>query len=176
MKIKKWADFKSINEEDEFEEEDINDEGEGNDEGEDLLKDNPSSYIKKAFKILKAKLERIANDEINIELLSFDQSESKAHKSLTTKFKDDVNHYTFIITVDLKYVIDLIKTLDNPSPMDIQSCFVKFKKYDSDYNLIGEITKNLNIEDIDYDLFMELNSEVDDIYGSDNDDFEIEYE
>ena len=59
---------------------------------------------------------------------------------------------------------------------DIKMAFIKFKKYDANTDdLIGQITKNVEIKKIDEDFLVDLKIELDDEF-SDDEEFEIETE
>jgi hypothetical protein len=63
------------------------------------------------------------------------------------------------------------------SPDDIETCQVRFKKYDSDtFNLMGEIVKTVKVKDVDEDLLVELKLKIDEEFGSEEEEFEIETE
>jgi hypothetical protein len=55
-------------------------------------------------------------------------------------------------------------------------CYIKFKKYDLDtFEVIGQITKNVKIKDIDEEFLVDLKIEMDDQFGEEEE-FEIETE
>ena len=59
---------------------------------------------------------------------------------------------------------------------DIKMAYVKFKKYDSNTDdLIGQITKNVEIKKIDEDFLIDLKIEIDDKFGEEEE-FKIETE
>ena len=102
---------------------------------------------------------------------------SKMYDSLTVKFSDDNNTYTLIIIVDIKEGIPKDKEKDFDID-DIEKCYVKFKKYDLDtFEVIGQITKNVEVKKIDEDFLIDLKIELDEKFGDeDEDEFEIETE
>ena len=61
---------------------------------------------------------------------------------------------------------------------DIKKCYVKFKKYniEQDFNLVGEISKTVDIKDINDDFLVSLKIELDDEYGDETEDLDIETE
>ena len=63
------------------------------------------------------------------------------------------------------------------SPDDIETCQVRFKKYDADtFNLMGEIVKTVKVKDVDEDLLVELKLKIDEEFGAEEEEFEIETE
>jgi hypothetical protein len=109
--------------------------------------------------------------------LSLESSEiskySKLYDSLTVTFRDDNFMYTMIIMIDIKEGIPKDKE-KNFGIDDIENCYIKFKKYDLDnIELIGEISKNVKVKDIDEEFIIDLKIELDDTFG-DEEEFEIE--
>lgn len=112
--------------------------------------------------------------------LSLESSEiskySKLYDSLTVTFSDDNFMYTMIIMIDIKEGIPKDKEKDFTID-DIENCYIKFKKYDLDnIELIGEISKNVKVKDIDEEFIIDLKIELDDTFGDDEEEFEIETE
>lgn len=100
---------------------------------------------------------------------------SKMYDSLTVKFSDDAGLYNLLVTIDLK---DALPTDPNKdySFKDIKKCSIKFKKYDLDtFEVIGQLTKNTEIEKISEDFLINLKIEIDETFG-DKEEFEIETE
>ena len=55
-----------------------------------------------------------------------------------------------------------------------KKCFIKFKKYDEEtFDLVGELTKNCNIDDINEDFIIQLKIDVEKD-GSEEKELEIE--
>jgi hypothetical protein len=137
---------------------------------------NFEKTIKKAKTDGKNKEDKLSFSDLGVVLNSSELSKfSKMMKSLDIKFSDDSASYDLYIAVSLK---DAIPTQDKEfSADDIKKCFVKFKKYDIDtFEVIGQLTKNVDIKDIDEDFLVDLKIEIDKEFGSDEDDFEIEME
>jgi hypothetical protein len=112
--------------------------------------------------------------------LSLESSEiskySKLYDSLTVTFRDDNFMYTMIIMIDIKEGIPKDKEKDFGID-DIENCYIKFKKYDLDnIELIGEISKNVKVKDIDEEFIIDLKIELDDTFGDEEEEFEIETE
>lgn len=148
------------------------------------IHDTPESYISTLLNKLKTKIinmfesddsgEEISFQDLNVSLESADVSKySKLYDSLTIKFSDQDFAYTMIIIIDIKEAIP--KDLDKDFEIDdIKKCYVKFKKYDLDnFNLLGNIDKNVEVNKISKDFIIDLKLEVDDIFGSDEE-FKIE--
>jgi hypothetical protein len=165
------------------------------------LQDTPENYISIVLNKLKKKLDKVfdykedSDDEflkpeelkrVNSDKMSFkdlgvrlESSEmskySKLYDSLTIKFSDDQNTYTLIIMIDIKEAIPEDKEKDFDPLEDIKKCYVKFKKYDLDtFEIIGQLSRNVKIKDIDEDFIIDLKIEIDDSFDESDDEFEIE--
>lgn len=165
------------------------------------LQDTPENYISIVLSKLKKKIDRMFDykeesedqvlkpeelKKVNSDNMSFkdlgvrlESSEiskySKLYDSLTIKFTDDENTYTLIIMIDIKEAIPEDKEKDFDPLEDIKNCYIKFKKYDLDtFDILGQLSKNVKIKDIDEDFIIDLKIEIDDKF--DEDDFEIETE
>jgi len=91
-------------------------------------------------------------------------------------FSDEEFRYDLYITIALEEALIKDKTKDF-SDKDIKKCFVKFKKYKIDNSdLVGQISKNVEIANIDEDFLVELKIELDDEFGDDSEKIEIETE
>lgn len=117
--------------------------------------------------------------ELGIKLESIEISKySKQLDNLKIIFIDDKFRYDLIISIELKYVVDLMKQEDFDIDQ-IEDCICKFKKYDISQNvsLVGTITKKINVNDINEDELISLKIEIDEKFGdTDKEEFEIEYE
>ena len=101
------------------------------------------------------------------------QKYSKLYDSLTIKFTDDDATYNLYLAIDIKDAIPKDPTKDF-SYEDIEMCYIKYKKYNIDtFEVIGQITKNIKIKDIDEEFLIDLKIEIDDKFG-DEEEFEIE--
>jgi len=122
------------------------------------------------------KEKNISFKDLGVRLESSEISKySKLYDFLTVKFSDDESTYTLIIIVDMKQAIPKDATKDF-SPDDIEKCFIKFKKYDLDtFDIVGEITKNIDIKKISEDFLVELKIEIDEEFGGEKE-LEIETE
>lgn len=105
---------------------------------------------------------------------------SRTNDSLTVKFSDDTNTYTLIIMVSTKDIVnDMTEKGEDEdfSIKDIKKCYVKFKKYDLDtFEVLGQLSKNVDVEKIDEDFIIELKVEIDDTFDDDEEEFKIETE
>lgn len=167
------------------------------------LQDTPENYISIVLSKLKKKIDRMFDykeesedqvlkpeelKKVNSDNMSFkdlgvrlESSEiskySKLYDSLTIKFTDDENTYTLIIMIDIKEAIPEDKEKDFDPLEDIKNCYIKFKKYDLDtFDILGQLSKNVKIKDIDEDFIIDLKIEIDDKFDESDDDFEIETE
>lgn len=101
---------------------------------------------------------------------------SKLYDSLTVKFSDNLESwYSLIVMIDIKEALPKDATKDFKME-DIKMAYVKFKKYDANTDdLIGQITRNIEIKKIDEDFLIDLKIEIDDKFG-DEEEFKIETE
>jgi hypothetical protein len=172
---------------------------------EEIINDTPKSYINIALKKIKSKIEKFfeyheddnsdesveksiekakedAKDKSGVSLkdlgVRLESSEiskySKLYDNLTMKFIDDNGWYNLYIAIDYK---DALPEKDKEfTYKDIEKCFIKFKKYDIDTDeVIGQITKNIDISEIDENFLIDLKIEIDEEFG-DDEEFEIETE
>jgi hypothetical protein len=123
------------------------------------------------------KKEKMSLADFNLELQSCEFSKySKVFDNLRVKFNDERYLYDLLVTVDLKDAVPQDTTKDFTDE-DIETCQLKFKKYDIDtFELLGQIIKTANIKEIDEDKLVELKMEIDEEYGADEEEFEIETE
>lgn len=140
--------------------------------------DNSEEETDQDIKSVKRKEKnKMSFQDLGVRLESSEVSKySKTHDSLTVKFSDDSNTYTLIIMIDLKEAIpkDPQKDFDIEQ---IEKCYLKFKKYDLDtFEVIGQLTKNVEIKKINEDFIIELKLELDEKFGGDEDEFKIETE
>ena len=58
---------------------------------------------------------------------------------------------------------------------DIKKCYIKFKKYNLDtFEIEGQLSKNVDIDDIDENFLIELKLELDEKFDNSEEEFEIE--
>jgi arginyl-tRNA synthetase len=151
-------------------------------ENEDQPEDQPMSEEDDNSKSVKrAKAEskdrsKMSLKDLGVRLESSEISKySKMYDNLTVKFSDDNATYNLYIAIDLKEALPKDATKDF-SYKDIEKCYIKFKKYDLDtFEVIGQITKNVEIKKIDEEFLIDLKIEMDDEFG-DEEEFKIETE
>lgn len=153
------------------------------------LSDTPESYVSAILTKLKSKIDKMFLSEtpeenvgkessfkdIGLELQSSEISKySKVYDNLKVKYSDDEYLYDITFTIDLKDAVNADETKDFNID-DIEDCSVKFKKYNLEgFELIGFLTKTVKIKDINEDMLSQLKIELDEMYGDEEDEFEIE--
>jgi hypothetical protein len=143
--------------------------------------DNPPEPEEDPTKIKKISTKdsnKMTFEDLGVTLESSEISKySKLYDSLTVKFTDDSNTYTLIIMIDIKEAIPTDQEKEkNFDSDDIEDCYIKFKKYSLDNltEIIGQLNKNIKIKDIDEEFLIDLKIELDEKFGGDEDEFEIE--
>jgi len=123
------------------------------------------------------KKEKVSLKDFNLELQSCEFSKySKVFDNLRVKFSDEQYLYDLLVTIDLKDAVPTEPDKDFTDD-DIKTCQVKFKKYDVDtFELLGEMTKTVDVKDVNEDLLVELKIQIDKEYGEEEEEFEIETE
>jgi len=132
--------------------------------------------------VLQAKKDSKGKNKMSFKDLgiSLDSNEvskySKLYDSLTVKFSDNMDSwYTLIVMIDIKEALPKDPNKDFKQE-DIKTAYIKFKKYDANTDdLVGQITKNVEIKKIDEDFLVDLKIEIDDKFG-DEEEFKIETE
>jgi hypothetical protein len=153
--------------------------------------DTPEEYVKVALMKIKTKLEKMFNTDSNDDVKKIGQSNtldgvelqscelsrySKTQDSVKIKYSDAESLYDLLISISLKEAVPEDDTKDF-SDEDIKTCYVKFKKYDlENFDIIGEISKNIDIKDINDNFLVDLKIEMDDKFGSGDEELEIETE
>ena len=145
-------------------------EGDYSDDGE------PESKTVKKAKIDSRKKSDMTFKDLGVRLESSEISKySKLYDSLTVKFTDDSGTYSLFIAIDLKDALPKDPAKDY-SYDQLEKCYIKFKKYDLDtFEVIGQLTKNVEIKKIDEEFLINLKIELDDTFGEEEE-FEIETE
>lgn len=139
------------------------------------LEDEKEQNIKK---IKRKEKNKMTFKDLGVRLESSEISKySKVFDSLTVKFSDDLNTYTIIFMIDLKMAMPKDATKDFDTDQ-IEKCYVKLKKYDLDtFEIIGQLSKNVEIKKIDEDFLIELKLELDEKFGDESEEeFKIETE
>jgi hypothetical protein len=170
----------------------------------ETINDVPEKYVENVFRKLKTKFEKMfafdyaqggevkrfgevqeeeekknkmSLKDLNLELQTCEFSKySKIFDNLRVKFNDDRFLYDLLVTIDLKDAVPKDPNTDF-SEEEIKDCQIKFKKYDADtFELLGELTKTAQIDDINEDLLVELKLEIDKDFGGEEEEFQIETE
>lgn len=173
--ILKYNDYKLILEQEEEEEVDnIEDEDEIDvgKESEDLPYIVSSAITDIELKVAKM-FEPSEDDpsyyDLGLELLDVNKTDMPSNKMLIVKYQDENFIYQVIFIVP--------NNIDNMEDGEINQCIIKFKKYNLENNIVGQIKRSdVPIEDIDQDLIDSLNAEVDEKYSIVVDDFEMKFE
>lgn len=133
--------------------------------------------VAKAKANSKGKKAKMSFSDLGVNLESAEISKySKVNDSLTIKFTDPEATYALIIMIEIKEGISKDPAKDF-SFEDVENCFLKFKKYDLDtFEVIGQVTKNAKIADIDEDFLVDLKIELDDKFSGEGETLEIETE
>lgn len=119
---------------------------------------------------------KITFKDLGIRLESSEVSKySKMYDSYTVKFSDDNATYALIFMIDIKDGIPKDPSADF-SFKDIEKCTIKFKKYDLDrVDIIGQLSKTIDIKDINEEFLINLKIELDELFGDEDvEEFEIE--
>lgn len=134
----------------------------------------------KSKSIMKAKADSRDKTSLNFKDLGvrLESSEiskySKLYDSLTVKFTDDNATYNLLISIDIKEALP--NGDEDFSYKDIKKCYIKFKKYDLDtFEVLGQITKNVEMDKINEEFIINLKIELDEEFG-DDEEFKIETE
>lgn len=144
----------------------------------DYKEDFNDEVILKPEELKRVKSDKMSLKDLGVRLESSEMSKySKLYDSLTIKFSDDQNTYSLIIMVGIEEATPKDKEKDFDPLKDIEKCYIKFKKYDLDtFEILGQLSKNSKIKDIDEDFIIDLKIEIDDKFGDSDDEFEIETE
>jgi len=151
-------------------------------EGDNIESSEQEEANKEEKSIQRAKVEgdkkksKMSFKDLGVRLESSEISKySKMYDNLTVKFSDDDATYNLFIAIDIKDALPKDTTKDF-SYKDIKMCYIKFKKYNLDtFEVVGQITKNIEIDKIDEEFLIDLKIEMDDEFG-DKEEFEIETE
>jgi hypothetical protein len=202
MRIKRFNDYKLLLEAEGDEETDNELEGGSEEEApeetpndftDEYLQD-PTYYINQALNVVKNKVVSLfdepkpkANDRTvevdqssyhaqGMQLLDIKYTDMPLNKSLIIKFEGDDYLYHLLITIKIDQgKIELEKDGDE-NLTEIDNCGVKFKKYDKENNLVGQVArKKVLLDDIDQDFIDTLNADLDEKFSVQSDEFEIEY-
>ena len=141
--------------------------------GEENQTKNMSDALEKGK---KHKEKNLSLSELGVTLESSEISKfSSLYDNVTIKFSDPEFRYDLFITIPIDEGIpkDTQKNFDSK---DIKKCFIKFKKYNisQDFELIGQISKNVEIDKIDEEFLVNLKIELDDEFDDNEKELEIE--
>lgn len=171
------------------------------------LGESPEEYISNALLKLQKKVQNMFSTDDEIEKVdSFEEREKSLKKkegqmslkdmgltlatceiskysftrdNLKIKYTDDKFIYDLAIFFDLKDAVN-DKEEEDFNDSKIKKIYLKFKKYNNDDNveLIGEITKTIDIKDFNEDYLIKLTIDFDKEYGgedgTENDEFSIQ--
>ena len=131
--------------------------------------------VKKAKLNSKGKKDHPTFKEFNLRLESSEIStRSQLDDNLNIKFSDDESNYNLLISINTKNALPTDLTKDF-TISDIKQCYIKFKKYNNASEIIGQITKNTDPNQIDEEFIVNLKIELDEEFG-DEEEFKIETE
>jgi hypothetical protein len=147
----------------------------------DSDEDDSPDFSKNPEDLKRRNSDKMSFKDLGVRLESSEISKySKLYDSLTIKFTEGndgeqgASTYTLILMIDIKEAIpeDPDKDFDID---DIKKCYIKFKKYNIDtFEIIGQISKNVKIKDINEDFLIDLKIEIDDKFSDNEEEFEIE--
>lgn len=158
---------------------------------EETFNENPAHYVEDALKSVELRLVKLfeaptedseGKTEVDpssyhsqgLELVDVKTTDMPLNKTLIMKYHDDNFSYQMLMSISIEQGKPEKDDMDMDTAM-VKDCGVKFKKYDIDNNLIGELSRQkVEIDSIDQDFLDTLNAELDEKYSVDNG-FEIEY-
>jgi hypothetical protein len=158
---------------------------------EETFNENPAHYVEDALKSVELRLVKLFEPPVTdnekkkeidpssyhsqgVELIDIKTTDMPLNKTLIIKYHDDDFSYQLLISVGIEQGKPEKPDMDMDTSK-VKECGVKFKKYDIDNNLIGELSRQkVEIDTIDQDFLDTLNAELDEKYSVDNG-FEIEY-
>lgn len=152
----------------------------------ETYKNTPESLVKIVLHNIKKKVENFFGTEDfantgdeettettsnldNIELASSEISlYSPLYDTYTVKFNDGIDSYTLI------FILSLEEAIDKEDIEEIENITIKFKKYNYDFEISSQITKEIKIKEINSNLLTELKIELDSKDSDDEEEFKIE--
>lgn len=113
----------------------------------------------------REKLGKISFADLGLNLESSEISKySSLYDNLVVKYSDSESMYNLYITIPIGEAVP--KNEKGVTPEDIKNCYIKFKKYDLDnFELIGQITRNVEIKKVDEEYLVQLKIELDEEFG-----------
>lgn len=119
--------------------------------------------IKSFFEKESEDVEDLKLSDIEAELESMNTNDwTTTHQNLTVKFSTPKNHFSMLIKIDLIEV-------ENDDNVEIEEMFIKIKKLDQDFDLIGSVERTINIEDFSSETIMEMIIEIESEFEDDDD-------
>jgi hypothetical protein len=105
---------------------------------------------------------KISFSDLGLNLESSEISKySSLYDNLVVKFSDSEFMYNLYITIPIGEAVP--KNDKGVTPENIKMCYIKFKKYDlKNFDLIGQITRNVEIKKVDEEYLVQLKIELDD--------------
>lgn len=115
--------------------------------------------------------------DLGLELISSEISTAnKLRDRLEVKYQDEAFEYHLFITLNIEDISDDIKGIEDADFEDVDRCRIKMKKYDKNtYEIMGQLTKNIEIKELTQDYIIELKVEIDEKY-EEGEEFSIEYD
>ncbi len=109
----------------------------------------------------------ISFSELGLQLQSSEISKySSLYDNLVVKFSDDEFLYNLYVTIPLEEAVPE----EEKESKSIKKCFIKFKKYDlENFDLIGQITRNTELDSVDEDYLVSLKIDLDDEFDKKED-------
>ena len=123
----------------------------------------------------EGEVNKMSLKELNVHLESSELSTNSLNRSITIKFSDTDYLYNLFIAIPWEEGVPKDPNA-NFSSKDIEKCFIKFKVYDSrEFELLGSISRTIEIKSIDEAFLINLKLELDKEYGNDEvEEFAIE--
>lgn len=135
--------------------------------------------IKKLKNLVKSFFEKdveaadMTLSDIDAELDSINTNDwTSTHKNLIVKFSTPKDHFSMLIKVDI-YENNNNNEDEEELPEEV---FLKIKKLNSDFELIGSAERNIKIEEITGDVIMEMILEIEAEFETPDDDLGLELE
>ncbi len=132
--------------------------------------DSQISTMSDALKKGKEKEEsdkKISFSELGLILQSSEMSKySSMYDNIVIKFSDSEFLYNLYVTIPLEEAVPE----EEGDSKKIKKCYIKFKKYDlENFDLIGQIEKNVDIDKVDEDYLVSLKIDLDDEFDKKED-------
>jgi hypothetical protein len=145
-------------------------------ESESVEGEESEMTVKKAKILSRDKKNAPTFKEFGVSMDSLELSTNPSNL-LTLKFSDDSSTYTLYIKEEISSITKDMADVEGGdfSIRDIESVKIKFKKSNKDtFEVIGQLDKNVKVKKIDEGFLIGLKMELDEMFGSDDESFEIE--